>query len=142
MYALFKRAVAVVSTSEEHLDREISILHIIITFGIVTLSPNAKCDLLGGEFVEFEDTGIITETLGNVESRLTVNGGALVGLPNSGRTAVLIGNTDGTDYVSFYACFGSCARGGSVLTFDLYGLTGEMNPHIGSCNKPNLEFYK
>lgn len=135
----FKRFVIFVGTAEEHLKSKISVLYVVVALGVVTLSPNAEGDLLRLELVEVEEAGIVREALGYVKGGLTVDRGALVGLPDSRRAAVLIGYAYRADDVSLGAGVCRGAGCGGILALYLYRLTGEMDPHISRSYEPYLE---
>ena len=86
-----------------------------------------------------EEAGVGTEVLANVKRGLTVDRGALVGLPDGGGAAVLIGYADRVHDIGFRARFGGGAGGSGVVALDLYRLTGEVDVHIGGGNEPDLE---
>ena len=89
-----------------------------------------------------EETAVGAEALADVKGGLTGYGTALVRFPDRGGTIVLIGNTNRVDDIRLGAGLGGGAGGGSVLTFDLYGLAGEVNIHFFCRDEPNLELYK
>ena len=117
-------------------------MNVVVTLGIVTLCPDAEGDLLGGELVKVEDTSIVREVLRYIKGSLTVDRCTAVRLPDRGGAAVLIGNADSLCNIRLGAGLGGSTSGGSVLSLYLSCLTGEVNPHIGSRDKPYLEFDK
>ena len=136
---LVKRIAVLVGAAEEHLNGQVRVLYIVVALGVVTFCPDADGDLLGLELVEVEEAGLTAEALVDVEGGLPVDRGALVGLPDRGGTAVLIGYTDRLDDIGFCAGLGGGAGGGGVAALDLNRLTGQMDIHIGGSDEPHFE---
>ena len=89
-----------------------------------------------------EEAAVGAEALADVKGGLTGYGTALVRFPDRGGAVVLIGNTNRVDDIRLGAGLGGGAGGGSVLTFDLHGLAGEVDIHFFGRDEPNLELYK
>ena len=51
------RCIILTGAGEKHLNRDLGALDVVVALGIVTLSPDAERDLLGGELVEMEQAG-------------------------------------------------------------------------------------
>lgn len=47
LFALVKRAIVLIRAAEEHLDREVGVLNVVVALGVVTFRPDTQGDLLG-----------------------------------------------------------------------------------------------